>query len=121
MGGGCTAWRTTRPVEDQVDGQRHLSWTGRDGEACVEQYIIAGLPHAVPLAAGGPGHFGRFMLDAGIDSTTIIARSWGLAGTATATKPAPPPRPAAKPTPRKPELAGVITAALRKAGLLAPE
>jgi poly(hydroxyalkanoate) depolymerase family esterase len=101
---------------ERIGAHTHHVWTDARGRPVVEQYLIAGMGHGVPLdTSGGPegcGTTGAYMLESGLSSTWRIARSWGLATPGSA-------RP--KPVPKKPDLPGVVTAALRKAGLLRDE
>ncbi|WP_445193205.1 extracellular catalytic domain type 1 short-chain-length polyhydroxyalkanoate depolymerase [Sphingomonas sp. Tas61C01] len=107
-------------------GWEHQRWT-RDGRVVVETWRIAAMGHGVPIDPAGPdrlGAVGPYMLDAGIDSTAAIARSWGIVP-ATVTK-AEPAKTATRPTPRTPPprppvAAGVqkvIEDAMRAAGLM---
>ncbi|BAT59537.1 esterase PHB depolymerase [Variibacter gotjawalensis] len=62
-------------------GDRHIrrSWDGANGSVAIEEIVIAGMGHGLPLRGGDAvGRIGPFMLDAGISSTREIARSWGL-------------------------------------------
>ncbi len=68
----------TRAEETGPQGWR--SWR-RNGVALVERRIIPGLGHGVPLSTVGPdgvGHTGPFLLEAGVSSTTELARFWGI-------------------------------------------
>jgi poly(hydroxyalkanoate) depolymerase family esterase len=88
-------------------------WRDAAGRTALERYDIAGMDHGVPLDPGGPdgcGAIGPFMLDAGISSTAVIARSWGLMGTPAV------PGPRRGPLPRH-GLAGLIDEAARALGL----
>ena len=72
---------------DVVAGHQHRAWTDSAGRAAVEEYRIAGMGHGVPLATSGEepcGNAGAYMLEAGLSSTRLIARSWGLGGEASA-------------------------------------
>lgn len=63
-------------------GWEHRAWSGRDGRILVEDYRIAGMGHGVPIDPAGAdrlGAAGPYMLDVGLSSTAVIARSWGLA------------------------------------------
>ena len=63
-------------------GWEHRAWRGRDGRILVEDYRIAGMGHGVPIDPAGVdrlGAAGPYMLDVGLSSTAVIARSWGLA------------------------------------------
>lgn len=69
---------------DETDmGGRHpyKAWRDSAGKIIVEEYRVTGMGHGVPLAAGGEegyGEPGAFMLEAGISSTVLSARTWGL-------------------------------------------
>ena len=67
----------TGPVldETQEGGVRHRAWGKASGPA-VEEWTIAGMAHGYPIQAGAP--LDRFVVAAGIDATTEIARFWGL-------------------------------------------
>lgn len=63
-------------------GWEHRAWRGSDGHILVEEYRIAGMGHGVPIDPAGAdrlGAAGPYMLDVGLSSTAVIARSWGLA------------------------------------------
>jgi poly(hydroxyalkanoate) depolymerase family esterase len=80
-----------RPSSEERIGQHtRRVWKDANGGTCLEAYSIAGMPHGVPLATAGVdgcGLAGPFFLEAGISSTVLIARSWGLdAGGARKTK-----------------------------------
>jgi len=65
----------------EVAGNRYRSWLDREGRAVVEEYTIKGMGHGTPLSTYGPdaiGAAGPYMLEAGISSTRMIARFWGL-------------------------------------------
>ncbi|WP_375429525.1 alpha/beta hydrolase family esterase [uncultured Sphingomonas sp.] len=118
-------------------GWTHRTWRGMDGRIAVEDRLIEGMGHGVPLDPGGPdrlGVAGAYMLDVGLSSTAEIARSWGLLADARSTRrdPADPsvrirPPAAASPanddaSPRSAgattEVGQVIENALRAAGLM---
>ncbi len=117
---------------DTVDGHVRRVWQDRNGRDAIEEYRINGLGHGTPLRTGGPdgcGVAGPHMLEAGISSTVLIARGWGLvparaaSGEATATPlPAPKARAfqrEAEPAPAAAHGVGeVIEHALRAAGLM---
>ena len=66
---------------DTVSGHSRHSWSDGDGRALVQYYSVAGMGHGTPLKTSGGdscGTAGAHMLEAGISSTTQIARSWGL-------------------------------------------
>lgn len=105
---------------DEVEGHRRRAWIGPEGTALIEQYMIDGMAHGVPLDAGGAdsiGEAGAHMLDVGVDSTARIAAFFGIAPEVK--KPAGKPR--ARKAPRQGPAAGpqgVIDKALRAAGLI---
>jgi poly(hydroxyalkanoate) depolymerase family esterase len=102
-------------------GAVHLSW----GDA-LEIYTVPGLGHGTPIDSAVLGNPGPFILEAGISSTTRIARFWGLADAKPAATPRPAPAPADieaaimarrhAPPPARPE--HVILRALKAAGLI---
>ena len=115
-------------------GWEHSSWS-HGGRVVVETWRIAAMGHGVPIDPAGPdrlGAVGPYMLDAGIDSTAAIARSWGIVPVGAQAKaptaarrltPEPAPKSAARATasPRPPVAAGVqkvIEDAMRAAGLM---
>ena len=117
---------------DKVDNHPRRVWLGAGGEPLVEQYVITGMAHGVPLAGGGEdplGAAGAHMLDVGLSSTARIATFFGIAPEARL-RVAPPPAPAAPATTNgakrriEPETAPagpvqkVIVEALRAAGLM---
>ncbi len=123
-------------ITDQVDGAVHQAWHGADGTVLLESFMVPGMQHGTPLNLGAPdvdgsvGRAGPFMLDAGISSTWLQARSWGLL-TAAAQVRTEAPQAAAGPLPgislpefalpiaaRVGNVASVIDQALRSAGLL---
>jgi hypothetical protein len=56
----------------------------------MEEYLVFGMHHGVPIATTGPyacGVVQLFMLDMGISSTFHMARAWGLIGTRAAQEP----------------------------------
>jgi len=71
-----------RPSGEEQNG-RHTRrvWKDATGATRIEAYSINGMAHGVPLAtagADGCGIAGPFFLEAGISSTALIARFWGL-------------------------------------------
>ncbi|HEY0270725.1 MAG TPA: PHB depolymerase family esterase [Sphingomonas sp.] len=84
------------PAPDLVEPigrHRRSVWRDAAGRTLIERYAIAGMDHGVPLDPDGPdgcGATGPFMLDAGISSTAVIARSWGLTGPAPSSSVRPP-------------------------------
>ncbi len=71
--------------EDRVDGHLHRSWSDASGQVVVEEYLIGGMAHGIPLSTIDGEHLygrtGPYMLEAGIPSSYHIARSWNLTGT----------------------------------------
>jgi poly(hydroxyalkanoate) depolymerase family esterase len=67
---------------DQVDGHTHRVWTDAAGRDLIEEYVLAGMGHGVPLdIAGGHGEAaGAHMLEAGISSTRRTLAFWGIEG-----------------------------------------
>jgi poly(hydroxyalkanoate) depolymerase family esterase len=66
---------------DLVDGISHRVWRNSRGRAVVEAYSITGLGHGTPLDTRGTDHgehAAPFMLEAGISSTLLSARFWGI-------------------------------------------
>jgi poly(hydroxyalkanoate) depolymerase family esterase len=87
-------WLDVQKLPERPSGEegigRHTRrvWKDANGDTRLEAYSITGMAHGVPLAtagADGCGLAGPFFLEAGISSTILIARSWGL-DTATARK-----------------------------------
>jgi poly(hydroxyalkanoate) depolymerase family esterase len=122
-------------VTETVAGCPRQAWLDRDGRVLVENMTIPGMGHGVPLrpARGetdlqGDGAAGPYMLDVGISSTRHIAAGWGLIpAPAVARRPSASPKPTAAPIAAvldkvplldKVDVGGVISAALRNAGLL---
>ena len=105
---------------DEVEGHPRRAWLGPKGEPLIEQYMIAGMAHGVPLAGGedAVGAAGAHMLDVGLSSTARIAAFFGIAPEEQAPakrvprrRKAPAPEPASGPQ-------AVIEKALRAAGLM---
>jgi poly(hydroxyalkanoate) depolymerase family esterase len=114
---------------DKIDGHPRRSWLGASGEPLIEEYLIAGMGHGVPLAGAGDdpiGIAGAHMLDVGLSSTDKIAAFFGATGTERMTRRADPtakaPPPAGAPGRVAAPPAGgpkeVIEKALRAAGLM---
>ncbi len=113
----------------------HRIWSDAQGRAVVEDWTIPGMGHGTPIDPSRGerlGAAGPYMLDVGISSTAVIARSWGLiaATDTTAAKPAAvdrvakiaipvTPKPASKPRAAAPTgVQATIEHALRAAGLM---
>ena len=67
---------------DEVKGYPRSVWSNSDGREVIEEYRIMGLAHGTPLDPEGSEHgetVAPHMLDAGISSTRLIARFWGIA------------------------------------------
>jgi poly(hydroxyalkanoate) depolymerase family esterase len=110
---------------DRIEGHPRRSWLAADGKPAVEQYVIAGMAHGVPLDGAGAnslGAAGAHMLDVGLSSTARIAAFFGIAPEKEARAAARRPRAKAGPgSPHRPRAAGpqaAIEKALRAAGLL---
>ena len=66
---------------DLVHGYPHSVWRDATGREVIEEYSITGLGHGTPLDTHGSCHgenAGPFMLEAGISSTHLIGRFWGI-------------------------------------------
>ena len=118
----------TGGVIEIVDGHRREAWSDTQGRVVIERYDVQGMGHGTPLDTHGSescGVAGPHMLDAGICSTTRLARFWGLVPSGYATRepvhradqaepkrlhPTPPIRPSGP--------GAVIEDALRAAGLM---
>lgn len=64
-----------------VNGHLYRAWRDPDGRIVVEDYRISGMGHGTPLATQGKdgcGSAGAYMLEVGISSSLVMARSWGL-------------------------------------------
>lgn len=69
-------------IVDTVNGYPHRIWQNASGGAVIEEYSVTGLGHGTPLDPVDSSHgetAAPFMLDAGISSTRLIARFWGIA------------------------------------------
>ncbi|HEY0111572.1 MAG TPA: PHB depolymerase family esterase [Allosphingosinicella sp.] len=115
---------------DEVEGHPRRAWLSAKGEPLIEQYMIAGMAHGVPLDGGkdAVGEAGAHMLDVGLSSTQLIAEFFGIASAAKEARTVRPKRDA-EPEParrerreKRPEPASgpqaVIEKALRAAGLM---
>ena len=127
---------------DTVDGYPRQVWRNTQGEDLIESYAISGMAHGTPLSVGTAddqcGAAGAFLLEVGISSSYRIAKFWGLAqATHKATakdstpvrnrpptaiaidqRPVRPPVPPGAPPSSAVDIRGVITQALRAAGLM---
>lgn len=68
-------------AEQFIDGYPHRVWTDGKGRPIVEEYRVTGMGHGAPLATGGDDGYGKagaFMLEVGISSTVLSAKTWGL-------------------------------------------
>lgn len=66
---------------DLVHGHAHRVWVDSSGREVIEEYSIAGLGHGTPLDTHSTRHGEQaapFMLEAGISSTRLICRFWGI-------------------------------------------
>jgi poly(hydroxyalkanoate) depolymerase family esterase len=64
-----------------VHGYPRCVWRDSRGREVIEKYSITGLPHGTPLDTHNSSHGERpapFMLEAGISSTSLISRFWGI-------------------------------------------
>jgi poly(hydroxyalkanoate) depolymerase family esterase len=107
--------------EDRVAGYPRRIWLGKDGTPLIEQYLITGMAHGIPLdpgtGAGESGAAGAHMLDVGLSSTDRIAAFFGIApDVAERVKAAP--RPDAAPPESAQGVQAAIEQALRAAGLM---
>jgi len=74
------------PQHGHIDGYTYRGWHSPSGAVMVEDYELAGMAHGVPLDVRGADNrevSGSFLLDAGISSTSHIARFFGLIGAET--------------------------------------
>ncbi len=77
-------------IEDQVQGHARRSWQDAAGNTLIEAYTVNGMGHGVPIdptAPDGCGTPAPFIIDAGISSTTHIARFWNLTDVVREVKP----------------------------------
>lgn len=104
---------------DKVAGYPRRSWFGKDGTPLIEEYMITGMAHGIPLdAASGDGRAGAHMLDVGLGSTGRIATFFGIAPPDDA-ETTPSKQSAARPAPeRATGVQAVIENALKAAGLM---
>lgn len=68
--------------EDEVAGHPRRTWLGKDGRPLIEEYMISGMAHGIPLdpgtGEGESGEAGAHMLDVGLSSTDRIAAFFGI-------------------------------------------
>ncbi|MEO5973249.1 MAG: PHB depolymerase family esterase [Sphingomicrobium sp.] len=119
---------------ESIDGYVRRVWDDATGRAVIEQYVVAGMGHGVPLDTRGEhwcGVAGPHMLEANVCSTSRIAQAWGLT-VERAARPAARPvtvierarpesamPPAAQPaSAARPAVTAVIEDALRATGLM---
>jgi poly(hydroxyalkanoate) depolymerase family esterase len=72
------------PANSSINGFSRRAWQDSNGWDVVEEFIIPGMGHGVPLDPSLPEArevAAAFMLDVGISSTREIARFWGLTDT----------------------------------------
>ncbi len=72
----------SEPRIERVGRAERRRWSDSAGRVCVEEWAISGMGHGVPIDPAGPDRLGKqgaFMLDVGLASTALIARSWGIA------------------------------------------
>jgi feruloyl esterase len=110
---------------DRLDGHPRRIWRGADGQIAVEEILVRGMAHGTPLAIAGVdephGAAGPFLLDVGIASSFHIARFFGLIGPHMSQRPESAKAgesAARKQPPGSLDIGGVISRALRAAGLL---
>jgi len=68
-------------LEERIGSHLHRRWHDAAGLPVLEEYRIAGMGHGTPIdPAAGTDHgaSGAYMLDAGIASSHLILRFWGL-------------------------------------------
>ena len=70
--------------EGIVNGHPHRVWWNADGETVVESYTITNMAHGTPLGLADNdnryGAAGAFLIEAGISSSWLIAKFFGLTG-----------------------------------------
>jgi hypothetical protein len=68
--------------EGIVNGHPHRVWWNADGETLVESYTITDMAHGTPLGLADNdsryGNEGAFLIEAGISSSWLIAKFFGL-------------------------------------------
>lgn len=116
---------------EEVSGYPRRVWSNSNGREVIEEYSIIGLAHGTPLDTRRSVHGEKtapFMLEAGISSTQLIGRFWGIVpdqepgdpATATDRLPAAPELPPRQANLRRSDSAvgKTIENALRSAGLM---
>jgi poly(hydroxyalkanoate) depolymerase family esterase len=129
---GVHGLKSTPDRSDRIEDYPRHAWLGADGSPLVEQYVITGMAHGIPLqpgtGEGESGEAGAHMLDVGLSSTDRIAAFFGIAPEVAATS-ASRPRPVASRSSARPRASAstaapasgvqaVIEEALRAAGLM---
>jgi poly(hydroxyalkanoate) depolymerase family esterase len=70
--------------QEMVDGFPRQVWSNAAGDDLIESFTIPNMAHGTPLAVGQgddqTGAAGPFLLDVGISSSYHIAKFWGLTG-----------------------------------------
>ncbi|PWW00275.1 poly(hydroxyalkanoate) depolymerase family esterase [Hoeflea marina] len=89
-------WRGVHGVDADPSHQeaigRHIRqvWPDADGNVLIECYSISGMGHGTPIdQASGYGKRAPFMIDIGLSSTELIARSWQLTASFGLERPSP--------------------------------
>jgi hypothetical protein len=132
--------------QEMVDGYPRQVWRNAAGDDLIESFTIPNMAHGTPLAVGKAhdqaGAVGPFLLDVGISSSYHIAKFWGLTKQLR-TPPLKAAAPVATPVDRRhveaearaepkphvvmqganmrhtrPDIRGIITRALKAAGLM---
>jgi len=107
---------------DTVGGYPRRSWSGADGAPLIEQYVITGMAHGIPLDPGSgegeSGAAGAHMLDVGLSSTDRIAAFFGIAPAVKESKARAGPARSAGPAPAAAGVQATIEQALKAAGLM---
>ncbi|GBD47698.1 extracellular catalytic domain type 1 short-chain-length polyhydroxyalkanoate depolymerase [Methylopila sp. Yamaguchi] len=68
-----------KPTVERKGGRTRRVWTSPNGEAVVEQHVVAGMSHGVALDARRGETPGPFMLDVGVSANRDVLAFWGLA------------------------------------------
>ncbi|CCD90586.1 putative polyhydroxy-alkanoate/butyrate(PHA/PHB) depolymerase [Bradyrhizobium sp. ORS 375] len=67
---------------NEVNGYPHEQWWNADGETMVESFTITNMAHGTPIGVAGNdkryGKAGPFLLEAGISSSYLIAKFFGV-------------------------------------------